>query len=148
MAADVGQAAPEFNLYDNDRQQRKLSDFKGQNVVLAFYPFDWSPVCTNENCAITGDIDKFDGKDTVVFGISADSTWSHKAWQEKLGLKHDLLSDLKREVIQQYGLYLEDFNCSKRATVVVDKEGKVSFKKVQEIRQERSNQEIIDSISG
>jgi len=114
--------------------------------VLAFYPFDWSPVCTTENCAITNDIPSFEGKETVVLGVSCDSHFSHKAWIEKLGLKQSLLSDLKREVSKKYGLYFQDLNCSKRATIIVDKSGKVNYKKVQEIKVARSNQEILAAI--
>jgi len=144
---EVGDVAPDFTLKDQDGNEVTLSSFRGkQNVVLAFYPFDWSPVCTTENCAITQDLSKFEGKDTVIFGVSCDSHWSHKAWRQKEGLKHSLLSDLKRDVSKKYGLYLEDFNCAKRATVVVDKAGKVTFKKVQEIKVARSNQEILSAL--
>ena len=144
---EVGDAAPDFTLKDQDGNPVILSSFRGKkNVVLAFYPFDWSSVCTAENCAITSDLPKFDGKETVVFGVSCDSHFSHKAWKEKLGLKHSLLSDLKREVCRKFGLYLEDLNCAKRATVVVDKSGKGSFKKVQEIKVARDNQEILSAI--
>ncbi len=143
---EVGDVAPDFTLKDQDGNPVTLSSFQGKNVVLAFYPFDWSSVCSAENCAITSDLPKFDGKETVVFGVSCDSHHSHKAWKEKLGLKHSLLSDLKREVCKKYGLYLEEMNCAKRATVVVDKSGKVSFKKVQEIKVARNNQEILSAI--
>ena len=143
---EVVDIAPDFTLKDENGAEVVLSGFRGKNVVLAFYPFDWSPVCTNENCAISEDLSKFEGKGTEIFGVSCDSHFSHKAWKEKLGLKHSLLSDLKREVSKKYGLYLSDFNCSKRATIIVDKSGTVSFKKVQEIKVARSNQEILAAI--
>lgn len=144
---EVGDVAPDFTLKDENGQEVTLSSFRGKkNVVLAFYPFDWSPICTTENCALTSDLARFEGKGTVIFGVSGDSHFSHKAWKEKLGLKHLLLSDLKREVSKKYGLYLEELNCSKRATVVIDKSGKVIFKKVQEIKVARSNQEILSAI--
>lgn len=143
----VGDVAPDFTLKNEEGQEVTLSSFRGKkNVALAFYPFDWSPVCTNENCALTQDLAQFEGKDTVVFGVSCDSHFSHKAWREKLGLKHSLLSDLKREVSRKYGLYFEDLNCSNRATVVVDRSGKVTFKKVQEIKMARNNAEILNAI--
>ena len=142
----VGETAPDFTLKDQDGNPVTLSGLRGKTVVLAFYPFDWSPVCTNENCALTQDLPQFAGKETELFGVSCDSRFSHKAWREKLGLKHSLLSDQKREVAKKYGLYIEDYNCSKRATVVVDKSGKVVFKKVQEIKVARSNQEILGAI--
>ena len=144
---EVGEVAPDFTLKDQDGNPVTLSGFRGKkNVVLAFYPFDWSSVCTTENCAITQDLGGFASKEAEVFGVSCDSHFSHKAWREKLGLKHSLLSDQKREVAKKYGLYLEDLNCSKRATVVVDKAGKVAFKKVQEIKVPRSNQEILAAV--
>ena len=144
---EVGDLAPDFTLNDQDGNPVTLSSFKGKkSVVLAFYPFDWSPVCTNENCALSEDLSQFTGKETELFGVSCDSRFSHKAWKEKLGLKHSLLADQKREVSKKYGLYLEDLNCSKRATVVVDKTGKVAFKKVQEIKVARNNQEILAAI--
>jgi peroxiredoxin len=83
---------------------------------------------------------------TEVLGISIDSTWSHKAWADALGLKHRLLSDMKRETVKQYGLYLEEANIGKRATVVVDKAGVVRYKKVQEILTARDNNEIIKAV--
>ncbi len=144
---EVGDVAPDFTLKDQDGNEVTLSSFRGKkNVVLAFYPFDWSSVCTTENCAITEDLSGFEGKGTVILGISCDSHFSHKAWREKLGLKHTLLSDLKREVSKKYGLYFPDLNCSKRATVVADKSGKVIFKKIQEIKVARDNQEILAAI--
>lgn len=144
---EVGAAAPDFTLNDQENNPITLSSFAGKkNVVLAFYPFDWSPVCTNENCALSEDLGQFAGKDTEVFGVSCDSRFSHKAWKEKLGLKHSLLADQKREVSKKYGLFLEDLNCSKRATIVVDKSGKVAFKKVQELKVARDNKEILNAV--
>jgi len=144
---EVGEEAPDFVLKDQDQKEVKLSDFRGKkNVVLAFYPLDWSPVCTNENKCFTNDLPKFQDADTEVFGISIDSTWSHKAWADALGLKHRLLSDMKREAVQKYGLYLEDANIGKRATVIVDKNGKVRYKKVQEILTARDNNEILKAL--
>jgi peroxiredoxin len=147
MEIEVGQQAPDFTLKDQDQKEVRLSDYKGhKNVVLAFYPLDWSPVCTNENKCFTNDLPKFMDNNTEVLGISIDSTWSHKAWADALGLKHRLLSDMKRETVKQYGLYLEEANIGKRATVVVDKSGVVRYKKVQEILTARDNSEIIAAV--
>ena len=144
---EVGQAAPAFTLKDQDQKEVKLSDFRGQkNVVLAFYPLDWSPVCTNENKCITDDLSKFSDSNTEVLGVSIDSTWSHKAWADALGLKHRLLSDIKREAVQAYGLYIAEANIGKRATVIVDKAGIVRYKKVQEILTARDNNEILAAL--
>src|SRR5262245_57384623 len=123
----IGEAAPDFELPNQEQKKVKLSDFKGKkNVVLAFYPFDWSPVCQNENACFTQDASRFASADTEVFGISIDSTWSHKAWADKMGYKHNLLADVKKDVIARYGLLRDDIGCAERATVVVDKSGKVA----------------------
>ncbi len=144
---EVGAIAPDFTLKDQDQKEVRLSDFRGKkSVVLAFYPLDWSPVCTGENKCFTNDLPKFTASDTEVLGISIDSTYSHKAWADALGLKHRLLSDMKREVVKNYGLYLEEANIGKRATVVVDKAGKVRYKKVQEITTARDNNDILKAL--
>ncbi|MCL4461527.1 MAG: redoxin domain-containing protein [Nitrospirae bacterium] len=149
MAAEikVGDKAPDFTLEDQDKNPVTLSSFQGKkNVVLAFYPLDWSPVCTNENTCFSNDLPKFDHADAVVFGISTDSVWSHKAWKENLKLKHNLLSDIKRKVCQDYGLYIPEANINKRATVIVDKSGVVRYVKVQEILTARDDNEILKAL--
>ena len=144
----VGDIAPDFTLKDQDAQEVTLSSFKGKkNVVLAFYPLDWSPVCTGENKCLTDDFPSFTKADAEVFGISADSFFSHKAWADSLGLKHRLLADMHRTVCKAYGLYFPDLNCSKRATVIVDKKGKVAYVKVQEIKTARDDKEILDVLN-
>ncbi len=144
---EVGDEAPEFTLPDQDGQNVTLSSFRGKaNVVLAFYPFDWSPVCTNENKCFTNDLGEFGASGAEVLGISVDSKWCHKAWKDALGLKQTLLADLKREVCKKYGLFLGDFNCAKRATVIVDKSGKVQYKKVQEVLSARDNKDILKAL--
>ena len=81
----VGDTAPDFNLKDQDQQDVKLSDYKGKkNVVLCFYPLDWSPVCQGENKCLTDDFPKFQNANAELFGISCDSFFSHKAWAKKL----------------------------------------------------------------
>jgi|SRR5579863_5878143 len=145
----VGNEAPDFTLKDQDQKEFKLSELRGKkNVVLAFYPLDWSPVCTNENKCLSTDLPKFSDANTEVVGISIDSTWSHKAWSDALGIKHRLLSDMGGSVASKYGMYLGDKFITKRATVIVDKGGKVRYKKVQEILTARDNQEILKALKG
>ena len=153
MSTDVkpeikaGDTAPDFTLKDQDQKDVKLSDFHGKkNVVLAFYPLDWSPVCTGENKCLTDDFPKFNSANAEVFGVSADSFFSHKAWADSLGLKHRLLADMHRTVSKSYGLYFEPLNCSKRATVIVDKNGKVAYVKVQEIKVARDDKDILEAL--
>ncbi|NKB81161.1 MAG: redoxin domain-containing protein [Nitrospirales bacterium] len=144
----VGDIAPDFTLKDQDQNDITLSAFQGKkNVVLAFYPLDWSPVCTGENKCLTDDFPTFGEGNAEVFGISTDSFFSHKAWAESLDLKHQLLADMHRTVSKAYGLYFEPLNCSKRATVIVDKGGKVAYVKVQDIKTARDDKEILEALN-
>jgi peroxiredoxin len=138
MAIDVGTTAPDFTLKTQDDKEWKLSAQKGKNVVLLWYPLDWSPTCEKENCKISQE-PILGGPDTVVVGISRDSTWSHKAWKQSKGIKHELLADPKLEVTQKYGLVHPAGFISHRATVIVDKQGKVAFAQVQEKTPEERN---------
>jgi len=138
MPIDVGTVAPDFTLKNQDDKDWKLSDHKGKNVVLMWYPLDWSPTCEKENCAISQK-PVTDKPGTVVVGVSRDSMWSHRAWKAAKGIKHDLLADPKLEVTKQYGLVHPAGFISHRATVVVDKGGKVAFVQVQEKTPEERN---------
>ena len=88
MAISVGAAAPDFTLKDQNQKEVKLSDYKGKkNVVLVFYPLDWSPVCTNEHACFVNDMKRFEQLDAQVLGVSVDSVWSHKAFADKMGIR-------------------------------------------------------------
>ena len=141
----IGSEAPDFTLKDQNDKEFRLSDYIGKkNVILFFYPADWSPTCTSENVCFSQDLSRF-AKYGEVAAISADSVWSHKAWAEQLALKHRLLSDVQRAVIQAYGLYVPAANVAARATVVIDRKGKVAFVKVNEdITKERDYGEVSD----
>lgn len=140
MTLATGQLAPDFTLKTQDEKDWKLSDFRDKkNVVLLWYPLDWSPTCEKENCKISAE-PVLSGPDTVVVGISRDSTWSHKAWKSSKGIKHDLLADPMLAVTKQFGLEHPAVPfISHRATVVVDKTGKVAFVQVQEKTGEERN---------
>lgn len=132
MTIAVGTDAPDFTLKTQDEQEWKLSDQRGKNVVLLWYPLDWSPTCTNENCKISKE-PVLEGDDLVVVGISRDSTWSHKAYKDHNGISHDLLADPMLDVTKQFGLEHPAVPfISHRATVIVDKQGKVAFCEIQQ----------------
>ena len=131
MAIETGTPAPDFILKTQDEQEWKLSDHAGKNVVLLFYPLDWSPTCEKENCRISSE-PVLDFPDTVVVGVSRDSTWSHKAWKEAKGIKHDLLADPALAVAEAYDLVHPAGFISHRATVVIDKAQVVAHVQVQE----------------
>ena len=134
MAVDVGQTAPEFTLYDTDRGQRSLSEFKGKNVVLAFFPGAFTGTCTTEICALRDRTDQFNSLNAQVLGISVDPPFSQKVWAENNGLNFPVLSDFNRQVVNLYGVPLQDlaglegYVAAKRAVFVLDKGGVVRYK--------------------
>jgi peroxiredoxin len=148
MPVKVGDQAPDFTLKGNDDKEYKLSDLKGQKVVLAFYPLDFSPVCSKEHACFMDDLKQFDALNAKVFGISVDSVWAHKAFAEKLGIKYPLLADFqpKGATAAKYGLYLEEKGITNRATVVIDREGIVRQVTVHDIPEQRSNAAIVDAL--
>ena len=134
MAAEVGQSAPDFTLPDADRQPQTLSSFRGKNVVLAFYPGAFTGVCTTEMCTFRDQMEQFNSLDAQVLGISVDGAFSLKVFSDQNNLNFPLLSDFARQVVNQYDVALENFagmdgyTASKRAVVVVDKEGVIRYR--------------------
>ena len=145
MPIAVGHPAPDFTLKDQDQKEVKLSDLRGKNVVIAFYPLDWSPVCTKEHACFTDDLKSFEGVDAQLLGLSVDSAWSHKAYAEKMGIRYPLLADFhpRGAVASQFGLYLADKGITNRATVIVDKQGVVRYVQVYEILAQRNNSDLV-----
>lgn len=148
MPIDVGTVAPEITLKTQDDQEWKLSTQKGKNVVLMWYPLDWSPTCEKEMCKV-GKERVLDTKGAVVVGISRDSIWSHRAWKKERGIQHDLLADPMLEATKLYGLQHPKVPfISQRATVIVDKNGKVAFVQVQEkTPEERDFKQVEDALA-
>ena len=152
MPIAIGAEAPDFELpsheIDNGRPGKKvkLSDFRGKkNVVLAFYPLDFSPTCSKENECFREDLSELEKSGAQVLGISVDSKWAHFAFAKQMGLKYPLLADFhpRGEVASKYGLYLADKGITARATVIVDKAGKVAWVRQEEIPQARDNKMIL-----
>ena len=139
----VGAAAPDFKLQDQDGKEFHLADHLGKKtVILFFYPLDWSPTCSKENACFTQSLTRFQ-KYGEVAAISSDSTYSHRAWADKMGLKHRLLSDMHRSVSKSYGLYFPAANINQRATVIIGRDGKVAWVKVEpDITKERDYNEV------
>ena len=126
-SVSVGQEAPDFSLRDETNQGVKLSELRGTPVVLVFYPLDFSPICTNELCAIRDDYAAFEAKGAKIVGISRDSSWTHKAFKEQQGFKHSLLADMKGDVARLYGCWNEQAGIAERLTVVIDKDGIIRY---------------------
>lgn len=134
MAVEVGQAAPDFTLYDTDRKQRSLSEFKGKKVVLAFFPGAFTGVCTTEMCTLRDQIDEFNAMNAQVIGITVDGPFAQKAWIDQNNVTYPFLSDFGREVINQYGVAfqnlagVEGYVVANRAVLVLDQDGVVRYK--------------------
>jgi peroxiredoxin len=129
----------------------KLADFRGKkNVVIMFYPLDWSPVCTNEHACVVNDMKKFDTLDAQVLGLSVDSAWSHKAYAEKMGIKYPLLADFnpRGAVAEQFGVYLADKGITGRAIAIVDKGGKIAWFKNYDIPVVPDIDEVAQALAG
>jgi peroxiredoxin Q/BCP len=127
-----GAKAPAFTLESADGAKVSLADFKGQQVVLYFYPKDDTPGCTLEAQAFRDALSRFKRKKAVVLGVSRDSTTSHCRFRDKYGLNFPLLSDPEGKVVQAYGAWGEKNMYGKksmgiiRTTVVIDADGKVA----------------------
>ena len=126
---EVGMKAPDFTLQDKDDKEVDLADFKGQKVVLYFYPRDNTPGCTRQACAFAQNYGAFEEKGVAVIGISKDSVKSHVKFAEKHNLPFVLLSDPELQAIQAYDVWKEKKMYGKvsmgvvRTTYVIDENG-------------------------
>lgn len=133
MAIVVGQPAPDFTLHETLERQRSLRDFRGRNVVLAFFPGAFTPTCTTEMCVLRDRIDRFSALNAEILGISVDPPFVQAAWKAEHDVGYTFLSDYKREVVAAYGLAfpglggLQGYVAANRAVTVVDREGVVRY---------------------
>jgi glutaredoxin-dependent peroxiredoxin len=134
MSVDVGSHAPDFTLMNQDRQPVTLSQQRGTPVVLAFFPAAFSSVCTKELCTFRDALAQLNKAKAQVYGISVDTFFTLKAFQDQQQLTFPLLSDFNKEVIRAYGVFNEDMiglkGIAKRAVFVLDKDGIVRHREV------------------
>lgn len=135
MAAEVGSKAPDFTLVNQDRENVTLSQELGKgSVVLAFFPGAFSGTCTKELCTLRDSMTNFGNLSAKVLGISTDTFFALKAWQDQQTFGFPLLSDYNKEVINKYGVVNPDMiglkNISKRAVFVVDRDGVIRYSEV------------------
>jgi peroxiredoxin len=143
MAPEVGTEAPDFTLKDQNNQDVALSSFRGQrNVLLVFYPFAFSGICTGELCAVRDDLSSFQNDDVQVLAISVDHPFALKAWSEAQGFDFPLLADFwpHGEVAKAYGVFNADRGMAVRGTFLVDVEGVVRFAEVNQPGQARDQE--------
>lgn len=129
MILKTGTTAPDFELHATPDQKLKLSDFSGKRVILAFYPADWSPVCSDQMALYNEMLKIFHRYNAEILGISVDSKWCHMAFEQSRKLHFPLLADFepKGEVSRAYGIYDETEGESHRALFVIDEKGIIQW---------------------
>ncbi len=143
----AGDIAPDFELKDGNGNTVKLSTFKGKKVLLAFFPFAFSPVCTDEMSCFKTDIKKFEDRGVQILGISVDSHWSLKAFGEKIGMTFPLLSDFEKKTVMAYGVFRAE-GFSNRAYFLIDEKGVIRYKHIMNTPGERlNNQELLKEVA-
>ena len=130
MALEVGTQAPDFTLKDANREDVTLSSFRGEkNVLLVFYPFAFSGICTGELCQVRDELAEYQNDDVQVIGVSVDTPFSLKAWAEKEGYTFPLLSDFwpHGATAQAYDVFNDKAGMAVRGTYLIDKQGVIRF---------------------
>jgi peroxiredoxin len=132
---EIGQKAPEFSLYNSEKEKIQLSDYKGKNVLLLFFPLAFSSVCTKELCNIRDNMASYSHVNAQVLGISVDSVYTLAKFKEEQQLNFPLLSDFNKEVSASYDSLYETFGyemkgVSRRAAFIIDKEGILRFMEI------------------
>ncbi|MEP7109071.1 MAG: peroxiredoxin [Ferruginibacter sp.] len=136
MSLEIGTEAPDFSLFDSEKNSVKLGDFRGKNVVLLFFPLAFTSVCTKELCSVRDNISIYNDSNAQVLGISVDSLYTLNKFKKEQNLNFPLLSDFNKETAKEFDVLYETFSpfgmrgVSKRAVFVIDKEGIIQYKAV------------------
>lgn len=146
----VGDEAPDFELLNQFGEPVRLSELRGRNVVLVFFPFAFSGICTGELCEIRDNLAIFEGADAVVLGISVDSKFAQRAYAEREGYAFDLLADFwpHGAVAGQYGVFDPASGMAKRGTFIIDASGIVRYVVVNPRGQARDFAEYRSALTG
>jgi len=144
MTIKRGDKAPDFSLYSSDKEKVSLSDLRGKNVVLLFFPLAFTGVCTEELCTIRDDKSRYDELNAEVLGISIDTVMVLDKFKSEQGYNFKLLSDFNKEVCRSYGSHYDEFvlgmkGVAKRSAFVIDKEGIVQYAEVLDNAGEQPN---------
>lgn len=151
MAAKEGIKASAMKLKNQDGKDISLNEFKGNNIVLYFYPKDNTSGCTKEACNFRDEFPKFRNLNAVILGVSPDSVESHLKFKDKNNLPFDLLSDEKKEVLKKYGVWKEKsmygrkYMGVERTTFIIDKKGKIA-KIFPKVNVDKHNKELIEAL--
>jgi glutaredoxin-dependent peroxiredoxin len=153
MALQIGQPAPDFTLYNSDKNKISLSDYKGEVVLLLFVPFAFSSICTAELCSIRDNMHVYNNAKAVVMAISVDSLYTLARFKSDQHFEFLLLSDFNKEVSSAYGALYENFSynmkgVSKRAAYIIDKKGIIKYAEVLENPGQLPNFDLITKSLG
>jgi glutaredoxin-dependent peroxiredoxin len=145
----VGQQAPDFSAYDSEKNKVTLSEQKGSNVLLLFFPQSFTGVCTAELCSIRDNIAMYNNANAKVYGISVDSIFTLGKFKEEQNLNFPLLSDFNKEISNAYDCIYHDWildmkGVSKRSAFIIDKDGVVQYAEVLESAGDLPNFEAIN----
>jgi glutaredoxin-dependent peroxiredoxin len=149
MKLTTGQTAPDFTMYDTEKNKVSLSDFKGKNVLLLFFPQAFTGVCTKELCSIRDHIAQYEAVNAQVIGISVDSLFTLNKYKADQQLNFPLLSDFNKNVSEAYGCLYETFafemkGVSKRSAFIINKDGVIEYAEVLENAGELPDFEAIE----
>lgn len=148
MSLKIGDTAPDFKLFNTEKKEISLSDYKGKNVVILFFPLAFTGTCTAELCTMRDDIANYNNMNAEILGISIDSLFVLGKFKESQNLNFNLLSDFNKVASAAYGCLYDEFiftmkGVSKRSAFVVDKNGKLQYI---EILEKAADQPNYDSI--
>ena len=150
MSIQIGQLAPEFTLHNTEKNKVSLTDFRGKNVVLLFFPLAFTGVCTNELCSMRDSMAVYNSLNAEVIAISVDSLFVLDKFKKENQLEFNLLSDFNKETSAAYGCLYDTFvfdmsGVSKRSAFVIDKEGAIQYAEVLESAGDLPNFEAIQT---
>jgi peroxiredoxin len=148
MALQVGDKAPDFKLFNTEKKEVSLSDYKGKNVVILFFPQAFTGTCTKELCGVRDTLHEFDNLDANILAISVDSLFTLNKWKEDQKFNFEMLSDFNKTTSEAYGSLYDEFvfgmkGVSKRSAFVVDKDGIIRYAEVLEKSTDEPNMDAI-----
>lgn len=132
MSLPVGTQAPDFKLFNSEKKEVSLADFKGRNLIMQFFPAAFTGVCTAQMCSSRDSLSLYNDMNAAVVGISVDTPFSLAEFKQKNGINFDLLSDFNKDLIKAYDMVFENFalgmkGVAKRGVILVDKDGIIQY---------------------
>lgn len=151
MSIQLNQPAPDFTLYNSDKKEISLSQFRGSNVVLLFFPLAFSSVCTAELCSVGENLEQYNNLNATILAISVDSIYTLAKFKEINKISFNLVSDFNKEISKLYNSLYADFSynmkdVSKRAAFVIDKNGIIKYAEILENAGLQPNFDTINKI--